>query len=446
MGALLQVTNEKRQIPQELELTLGANGVREGDEFALELIGERKKQMKLTRTRYLFKMSEKFSIDFTTSELHVPSFNTSEGVFELRLVAGYQKKTLDEKARYLFCALGEKPFKLNGNFCFEAYLERGDVLDLGLNRFHFLREKIVSNAGPSVPVSFLSSVLPVLIEGETGTGKTTLAKKIHEESGRSGAFIHLNLSAFSKGLIESELFGHVKGAFTGAVNSKKGAILEAHKGTLFLDEIDSLTKDLQTKLLLFLDDYRVRMVGGESSQKVDVRLIFSSGSSLKKLVESDKMRKDFYYRLKAGYSITLPSLRNSELSIRRVCADFENEFMVKIDNSLLDFYLEQEWPGNIRQLRSHLMKKKIMAEGKKIIFGPEDEEIVLEKAVIVESSEIYSLEKMKMDYCYTTYMKLGQNLVKTATALELSQNTLKAYLAKKKTKGLRNDNVVDINF
>ncbi len=444
MGALQQSMNEKRMILPELELSIGANGVREGDEFSLELIGERRRKMKLTRTKYIFSMEDKFAVNYISSELTLPSFNGEKGSFEMKLIPGNGRAGIDGKARYLFRSLEQKPFKLNGNFCFEAFVERGDIVDLGFNRLHFLKAEHSLGDSIAVPENFLTSDLPVLLEGETGTGKTTLARKIHEASGRRGAFVHLNLSAFSKGLIESELFGHVKGAFTGAINSKKGAILEAHKGTLFLDEIDSLTLDLQTKLLLFLDDYQVRMVGGESTQKADVRIIFASGSQLKKLVDSEKMRKDFYFRLKAGYSLNLPSLRGSEKIIRKICEEFECEHMVKIDQALMAFYLKQDWPGNIRQLRSHLMKKKIAASGKKIIFGREDEEMAAERALPRELSELESLEMVKVSYCYSTYMKLGQNLAKTAEVLELSTNTLKAYLAKKDK--LRNDNVIDINL
>lgn len=444
MGALQQVANEMRKILPELEPSVGVNGVRDGDEFALELIGERKKSMRLNRTKYRFMLGGKFTINYTTAEIGLPSFNGVGGEFEMKLVPGHNCFGVDEKARYLFRSLDSKPFRLNGNFCFEAFLERGDVIDLGFNRLHFFKVASVKFESALIPEHFLVSDLPVLLEGETGTGKTTLAKKIHEESDRRGAFVHLNLSAFSKSLIESEIFGHVKGAFTGAINSKKGAILEAHKGTLFLDEIDSLSIDLQTKLLLFLDDYQVRMVGGEQSQKVDVRMIFASGSSLKKMVETEKMRKDFYFRIKSGYSVNLPSLRNSELFIKKICEDFENEFMVKIDPPLLDFYMKQEWPGNIRQLRSHLLKKKIIAKGKKIIFGREDEEVVAEKIFPIDFSDLKPLEDIKIQYCYATYMKLGQNLSKSAEALELSANTLKAYLAKKEK--LRNDNVIDIDL
>ena len=116
-----------------------------------------------------------------------------------------------------------------------------------------------------------------------------------------GRFVHLNLSAFSQNLLESELFGHKKGAFTGAIKDYSGAIFEAREGTLFLDEIDSMNLDMQKKLLLFLDDKTYRVVGG-GEKKANVRLIFSSGQDLKKLVRKKLFRKDLYYRIISEFS------------------------------------------------------------------------------------------------------------------------------------------------
>jgi transcriptional regulator with PAS, ATPase and Fis domain len=226
----------------------------------------------------------------------------------------------------------------------------------------------------------------------------------------------------------------VKGAFTGAINSKRGAILEAHKGTLFLDEIDSLTLDLQTKLLLFLDNYEVRAVGGESVSKADVRMIFASGSRLAKKVEDAQMRKDFYYRLQAGCSITLESLRERPARIQELCHSFENSEAVVFDLALVEFFASCAWPGNIRQLQSHLMKKKILSEGKKITFDEVDKELIQDKFEPVKQGAIQPLEKMKINYCHDAFLKMDKNITRTAKLLELCPNTLKAYLSRKNEK------------
>lgn len=429
----MEAFKQDRTIGAELDSTIGYNGVRECDEFILDIFQERKKTFKLTRTKYKIMCGVSFEFDFSRSVITLPVFGKQEGHYELELITSGQSTSHCEKSRYLFRSLGQQSFRLNGIHCFEAFLERGDILDIGFNRIHFPRiqskdfnEKIISS-------KIIKSSIAIIIEGETGTGKTTLAKKIHEESGRIGRFVHLNLSAFSPSLIESELFGHVKGAFTGAVNSKRGAILEAHKGTLFLDEIDSLSTDLQTKLLLFLDNYEVRAVGGESTVAANVRMIFASGAKLLKKVEEKTMRKDFYYRLQAGCLVQMENLRSRPERIRELCLKFENSEAVVLDLELINFYMTCLWPGNIRQILSHLMKKKILSDGKKIIFDDLDKELVFGKSNldIIDENSIFSLEKMKVEYCHKVYLKMDRNLSNTAKSLELCQNTLKSYLNKK---------------
>lgn len=444
----MEALRQDRMIGPDLDSTIGHNGVREGDEFILDIFQERKKIFKLNRTKYRIHYGKKFEFDFGRAIITLPVFGQDEGLFELELIASNSFKNHNEKSRYLFRSLGERAFRLNGIHCFEAFLERGDILDIGFNRIQFPRvESMTTKTEMELSEKIIKSPIAVLIEGETGTGKTTLAKKIHEESGRSGRFVHLNLSAFSPSLIESELFGHVKGAFTGAINGRKGAILEAHKGTLFLDEIDSLTTDLQTKLLLFLDNYEVRAVGGESSSVADVRMIFASGSKLVKKVERKEMRKDFYYRLQSGCSVTLESLRNRPERIVELCKMFENYHAVVFDKELIQFYVTCKWPGNIRQLQSHLAKKKILSDGKKLIFDKIDKELLFEKISVdkIDSNDIFPLEKVKVDYCHEVYLKLDKNITRTAKTLELCPNTLKAYLHKKEGE-LRSDKVIHVNF
>lgn len=440
----MEALRQDRIISPDLDSTIGHNGVRESDEFILDVFQERKKTFNLNRTKYKIHCGNKFEFDFSRAIITLPVFGKQEGSYELELIASTLSKNHNEKSRYLFRSLGEKAFRLNGIYCFEAFLERGDVLDIGFNRIYFPRVESSVNLNLQLSERLIKSPIAVLIEGETGTGKTTLAKKIHEESGRSGRFVHLNLSAFSNSLIESELFGHVKGAFTGAINAKRGAIMEAHKGTLFLDEIDSLTTDLQTKLLLFLDNYEVRAVGGESTTTADVRMIFASGSKLTSKVEKNEMRKDFYYRLQAGCSVNLESLRAKPHRIKELCRNFEKTHVVVFDQELINFYSTCAWPGNIRQLQSHLVKKKLLSEGKKLIFDELDKEL-LTGTISIDSNDILPLEKIKIDYCHQVYLKMDRNISKTAKTLELCQNTLKSYLQKKEGE-LRSDKIIHVNF
>jgi hypothetical protein len=443
----MEALRQERIITPNLESSIGLNGVRENDEFIIDIFQERKKTFKLNRTKYKIQSAAKFDFDFSNTEIKIPCFGKDEGTFELVLVSQSLLSRHNENSRYLLRSLGKTPFRLNGIHCFEAFLERGDIIDIGFNRIHFPRVDFFVPNQQKLSDKLIRSHISVLIEGETGTGKTTLAKQIHEESGRHGRFVHLNLSAFSPGLIESELFGHVKGAFTGAVTGKRGAILEAHKGTLFLDEIDSLSLDLQTKLLLFLDNYEVRAVGGESTIKAEVRMIFASGSKLLKKVEKGEMRKDFYYRLQAGCSVGLRNLRENPERVRELCHSFENQEAVVIDKELLHFYMTSVWPGNIRQLQSHLTKKKILSEGKKIVFDEFDKELLNDKAES-NKDKIFPLEKMKLNYCHDVFIKLDKNITRTAKILELCPNTLKNYLHKREEYVVesRNHKVIHVNF
>jgi transcriptional regulator of acetoin/glycerol metabolism len=452
MGAL----KVERSIINSLESSIGLKGVREDDEFMLDLFQDRRRTYRLKRTKYKIVTGSQFSFDFTTAEIQLPVFGAAQAVFELSLVQHASSIEYNEKSRYLMKSLSQSPFRLNGVQCFEAFLERGDVIDIGFNRIKFLRPKChleiseEANTTPNLLTDeVIKSSLNVMIEGETGSGKTTLAKKIHEESARSGRFIHLNLSSFAQGLIESELFGHVKGAFTGAITEKRGAILEAHKGTLFLDEIDSLTIELQTKLLLFLDNYEVRAVGGSATQKADVRLIFASGTKMKKLIEQQKMRKDFYYRLTSGVVISLSNLRENPAQIRDFCLDFEKENLTILSEDLIRYYEGCPWPGNIRQLLSHLSKKNILSLGKKIILDHLDHDLLNDKAEAIgyEPHQLKPLEEIKMDYCLNVFMKTNKNIMRASKLLDISPNTLKAMLKNlEKSRNLRGHEVVDINL
>lgn len=448
MGALRQ----ERSVIKSLESSIGLKGVREDDEFLLDLFQDRRRSFRLKRTKYKITTASKFSFDFTSAEIQLPVFESSKSQFELVLVQHCASTEFNERSRYLMRSQGVTPFRLNGVQCFEAFLERGDVVDIGFNRIVFLKPKSLLKINETLDVvapEIIKSPLNIMIEGETGTGKTTLARMIHEESARSGRFIHLNLSSFAPSLIESELFGHVKGAFTGAIREKRGAILEAHKGTLFLDEVDSLSIELQTKLLLFLDDYEVRAVGGSNSHKADVRMIFASGTKLKNLIEQEKMRKDFYYRLTTGAIISLHSLREHSFKIRELCLEFEKKHYLVMSEELIDYYQECPWPGNIRQLMSHLNKKKILANGKKIILDSVDHDLLTEKTQVqaFENHQLKSLEQIKMDYCLSVFMKSGRNVMKASKLLDISPNTLKALMNNRnKELGLRGDKVVDINL
>lgn len=198
---------------------------------------------------------------------------------------------------------------------------------------------------------------PVMILGESGVGKDVLAQFIHNQSNRSGSFVRINCGAIPDHLLESELFGYEKGAFTGATGSKAGLFELADKGTIFLDEIGDLPFPLQVKLLNVLQDKQIRRIGGTKTQSIDMRIISATNSDLHSLIEQKKFRSDLFYRLNV-LSITIPPLREREDDITAFTFYFlkqlEDKYGLKkrMDTQAMDALLSYGWPGNIRELKN----------------------------------------------------------------------------------------------
>jgi transcriptional regulator with PAS, ATPase and Fis domain len=199
----------------------------------------------------------------------------------------------------------------------------------------------------------------VLVRGESGTGKELAARAIHLESHRgSGPFVTVNCAALTPGLVESELFGHVRGAFTGAVKDRKGLFAQAEGGTLFLDEVAELPLEMQSKLLRVLEERRVTPVGGSRSVPVDVRVIAATHRALRREVEKGRFREDLMYRLRV-VPVFLPPLRERrgdvELLLRHWLAKFNEtgpRHVSTIEPEAMRALLDHEWPGNVRELRN----------------------------------------------------------------------------------------------
>ncbi len=210
----------------------------------------------------------------------------------------------------------------------------------------------------------------VLLLGETGTGKEVFAQAIHSGSKRNGRpFMALNCSTFGKELLESEIFGHKAGAFTGAVKDKQGLIEEANTGTLFLDEIGEMPIELQAKLLRFLENSEFIKVGDTKSTKVDVRIIAATNRNLQDEIKEGKFREDLYYRLNV-FSITLPALRDRKKDIPVLAEYFLNVFAKKtnqrlrgMDKDFLGHLQQHDWKGNIRELKNVMERAVILADG-----------------------------------------------------------------------------------
>ena len=209
----------------------------------------------------------------------------------------------------------------------------------------------------------------VLLLGETGTGKEVFAQAIHNESARKQKpFVALNCSAFSKDLLESELFGHAEGAFTGAVKAKKGYVEEAHEGTLFLDEIGEMNIDLQAKLLRFLETAEFYRVGESKVRKVNVRIIAATNRNLEQESEGGRFRKDLFYRLSV-FTISLPALRERPDDIPALAKFFIRQFSLKTNkpeaeptSDFLKALQHHSWKGNIRELKNVIERSVILAD------------------------------------------------------------------------------------
>jgi PAS domain S-box-containing protein len=227
----------------------------------------------------------------------------------------------------------------------------------------------------------------ILVLGESGTGKELIADAIHRSSRRQrGPFVKVNCSALSEGLLESELFGHVRGAFTGAIADRKGRFELAHGGTIFLDEIGDLTERIQVKLLRVLQEHEIERVGDTRTIKIDVRVIAATHRPLKRLAEEGRFREDLYFRLNV-IPLRVPPLRERCEDIPSLAALFLREFAASIGKrserlspDALRALLDYRWPGNIRELRNAIEHAIVKGRGAVVMLEDLPREIIEETA------------------------------------------------------------------
>jgi formate hydrogenlyase transcriptional activator len=236
------------------------------------------------------------------------------------------------------------------------------------------RELIGQSAEFRTVLEQVSLVAPadcaVLIQGETGTGKELIARAIHSRSQRSsGPFITLNCAAIPAGLLESELFGHERGAFTGALSQTLGRLQLAHRGTLFLDEIGDLPLELQPKLLRALQEQEFERLGSTHTIRVDVRVVAATNQNLEEMVDERRFRPDLYYRLNV-FPIVLPPLRERIEDIPALVRHFVREFsgrmhkfVDEIPEQVMEALCLHDWPGNIRELQNFIERAVVMTNG-----------------------------------------------------------------------------------
>ncbi|MBA6350445.1 MAG: two-component system nitrogen regulation response regulator GlnG [Colwellia sp.] len=265
------------------------------------------------------------------------------------------------------------------------------------------------------------SSISVLINGESGTGKELVAHALHTHSPRSNApFIPLNMAAIPKDLIESELFGHEKGAFTGANAVRQGRFEQAHKGTLFLDEIGDMPLDIQTRLLRVLADGQFYRVGGHSPIKVDVRIIAATHQNLEVQVSNGDFREDLFHRLNV-IRIQLPSLRERKEDIEQLINHFlhlaakELEVEQKTLHKATLSYLQQcAWPGNVRQLENICRYLTVMASGKEIILDDLPSELAENTSLTNPTAKASSWPVALQEWVDEQLAKGNNNIIDTA--------------------------------
>jgi two-component system NtrC family response regulator len=217
-----------------------------------------------------------------------------------------------------------------------------------------------------------SSDATVMLLGESGTGKEVFAQGLHQASKRSGRFIAINCAAIPEALLESELFGHEKGSFTGATKTTLGKIETAHGGTLMLDEIGDLPQPLQAKLLRFLQERKIERIGGRQEIAVDVRVVCATHQNLLAQIEAGRFREDLYYRL-AEIVVEIPALRDrqgdavllAQAFLRRFAQESRRSAMAFGEEALLAI-ARHRWPGNVRELLNKVKRASIMAEGGRV--------------------------------------------------------------------------------
>ncbi len=332
---------------------------------------------------------------------------------------------LDRLSLVLNRAIGETRLKQRQNQLEEMLDERFSFKNIIGNSKSF--QKVLQIVRQVAPTD-----ASVLISGESGTGKEVIANSIHINSKRSkGPFIKVHCAALPETLLESELFGHEKGSFTGAIARKKGRFELADGGTIFLDEIGDITLNMQVKLLRVLQEQEFERVGGEETLKVNIRIITATNKNLKKLVEEGKFREDLFYRLNI-VNLHLPPLRERQDDIPIFCEYFIKYYSHKHSKSVkgiqpnalkfLEFYT---WPGNVRELQNLIENLVVLCRGDLITVEMLPDNItgsVNQKAMIMEIGS--TMDEIEKKAILTTLDYTNWNKSKAAKILSIGRKTL----------------------
>jgi two-component system response regulator HydG len=278
---------------------------------------------------------------------------------------------------------------------------------------------------------------PLLVLGETGTGKGMLARALHAESKRAGAFVTVNCAALPETLLESELFGHKKGAFTGATQSRDGLLVQANGGTLLLDEIGEMALPLQAKLLDVIERGVVRPLGSDTERKVDARIIAATHRDLRERVAASAFRQDLLYRLEVVV-VEIPALRHRRedlpLLIGRFLATSQarhpNSPLKRFSKVALDRLMAHDWPGNVRELENVIERVVLLARGEEADVSDLPATVgATPSGSLTFGGGIVTMREMQRRYAAHAYEKLGGTKAQTAESLDIDVKTLTKLLS-----------------
>jgi two-component system, repressor protein LuxO len=326
-----------------------------------------------------------------------------------------------------------------------------EIQATGRSKFHgFIGVSVEMQLIYQIIQNCAASNATVLIQGESGTGKEICATAIHHLSNNSqGNFVPLNCASIPQELMESEFFGHIKGAFTGAVNDRKGAVSNADNGTLFLDEIGELSLDIQAKLLRFLQTSEFQKLGSNKLEKVNARILCATNRNLLNEVKKGSFREDLYYRLNV-IQVDLPPLRDRSEDILLLAQYFLNNYSREeskkfeaLSQDVTDFFVNYPWPGNVRQLQNVIHNIVVLNTGKIVTLDmlpgelkqPTDNKYITGRHTIQsplkpekqsgnENAKIKSLWQVEKETIETAISSCNGNIPKAAALLEVSPSTI----------------------
>jgi len=306
-------------------------------------------------------------------------------------------------------------------------------------------EKLASLLGRSPQMRAISDLIldistsdsNVLIQGESGTGKEVVARAIHQEGLRSkGPFVVINCAAYAETLLHSELFGHEKGAFTGAIRRKPGRFEQANGGTIFLDEIGEISLPTQVILLRVIQEKKFERVGGEETLTTDARIIAATNKDLKQAMLQGVFREDLYWRLNV-ISVHVPPLRERREDIPQLVTNFVRQYNNKLGKSIrsfspaaMDLMFSHHWPGNVRELENVVERSMVLARDDIIREDDLPQELLCQEPSVCENGPAKTLDLMERDHVSAILQECGWNKYRAAKIMGISRSTLYSKMKK----------------